>query len=127
VSERFQIAKFDAHERMVFGYANVSVTNDGRTLEDLQGDEIDIADLEKAAYQFVLTARDAGENHKGTAIGKMVESLVITPEKLEAMGLAKDAIPPRWWVGFKLEPDAFEKALKGDYKMFSIQGTSSAE
>lgn len=127
MSQPFQIAKIDTHERIVFGYANVSITKDGRLLEDLQGDSIELADLEKAAYDFVVNSRDAGVNHKGDAIGTIVESFVITPEKLEAMGLAKNAIPPRWWIGARLNDETFQKALTGEFKMFSIQGRSRAE
>lgn len=126
MAEPFTIAKTDEAQRLVFGFANVSIAKDGEPVVDLQGDLIDPADLEKAAYEFVLKFRDTGEMHdKGDVkgvVGKLVESMVFTPEKLDAMGLAKDAVPCRWWCGFKLSPEAFAKVADGTYRMFSIQG-----
>ena len=127
----FQIAKTDEAERLVFGFANVSIAKDGGEIVDLQGDIIEPSELESAAYDFVLKFRETGEMHdKGAvkgAVGKLVESVVFTPEKLEAMGLAKDAVPCRWWVGFKLAPEAFAKVADGTFRMFSIQGTADRE
>lgn len=130
-STPFQIAKTDEAERLVFGFANVSIAKDGELVTDLQQDIIEPADLETAAYEFVLKFRATGEMHdKGAvkgAVGKLVESMVFTPEKLEALGLEKDAVPCRWWVGFKLEPEAFAKVKDGTYRMFSIQGNAERE
>ena len=127
----FQIAKTDEAECLVFGFANVSIAKDGEEIVDLQGDIIEPADLEKAAYEFVLKFRETGEMHdKGDvkgAVGKLVESMVFTPDKLDALGLAKDAVPCRWWVGFKLAPEAFAKVKDGTYRMFSIQGRADRE
>lgn len=123
----FQIAKTDEAERLVFGFANVSIAKDGEEIVDLQGDIIEPADLERAAYGFVLHFRETGEMHKGSAVGQLVESMVFTPDKLAALGIAKDAVPCRWWVGFKLAPEAFEKVKDGTYQMFSIQGRAERE
>ena len=123
----FQIAKLDEADRLVFGFANVSIAKDGEEIVDLQGDIIEPADLEAAAYEFVLKFRDTGEMHKGGSVGTLVESMVFTPDKLEALGIAKDAVPCRWWVGFKLAPEAFEKVKDGTYSMFSIQGRADRE
>lgn len=116
------IAKTDEAQRLVFGWASV-VDKNGEPVVDLQGHRIAPATLEKAVYDFVLNVREAGENHERvTGVGKLVESLMVTPEKLEAMGLAKDALGAGWWVGFKVEPDVFAKVQGGDYSMFSIGG-----
>lgn len=130
-STPFQIAKVDEAENLVFGFANVSTAVDGQLIEDLQEDIIEPSELEKMAYTFVLKFRAAGEMHdrgvtKGT-VGQLVESMVFTAEKLQALGLAKDAIQPRWWVGFKLAPDSFEKVKSGEFRMFSIQGHGDRE
>ena len=127
----FTISKTDDAERLVFGFANVSIAKDGGEVVDLQGDIIEPVELERAAYEFVLKFRASGEMHdKGDvkgSVGKLVESMVFTPEKLDALGLAKDALPCRWWVGFQLEPEAFAKVKDGTYKMFSIQGRADRE
>lgn len=138
--EPFTIQKIDEHQRLVFGYANVSVAKGDHLITDLQGDRIAPEELEKGAYDFVLFAREADEMHEGGAIGHLVESMVFVPDKLQALatdpatgkldeeGLAvlKRLFPPRWWVGFKVEPSAFSKVLSGEYTMFSIAGTADA-
>ena len=65
--------------------------------------------------------------HQGTPTGSIVESVVMSPEKLSAMGfpeeLAKSA-RTALWVGVKLDPkgETFQKVKDGTYTMFSIQG-----
>lgn len=118
----FEIAKLDETHRMIFGYANVAMKRDGALLTDLQGDQIAPDALEMGAYDFVLNSRSSGEMHEGGVVGQLVESVVFTPEKLEKMGLPKDAIPASWWVGFQLDHSTFAKVQSGAYRMFSIQG-----
>jgi hypothetical protein len=138
----FQISKLDDDLHLVFGYANVSISKStsggsgGKEFFDLQRDSIPPAELEKAAYDFVLDFRDTGEMHKGDSVGRLIESIVFTPDKLQALatdpvsgvvyeeGLAvlKQLLPPRWWVGFKLEPASYQAVKSGKYKMFSIAG-----
>lgn len=114
--------------KQVFGFANVSVKRDGEPMVDLQADEIPADVLEKAAYDFVLWFRECGEMHEGEcAKGALIESVMITPEKLTAWGLAEDAVAPRWWVGFQLDAETFKKVATGKYRMFSIQGRATSE
>ena len=48
----------------------------------------------------------------------------VTPEKLEKMGLADDALPHGWWVGFKVNDDAqWERVKKSERTGFSIHGS----
>lgn len=124
--QRQRILKVDEHEHLVFGFFNVSMRADGELLEDLHGDLIEPGELEKAAYEFVLDYREGGAMHKGTSKATLVESFVVTPEKLEKMGLPRDAIPPGWWGGFKVhDDDVFAKVLSGEYSMFSIEGEAA--
>jgi hypothetical protein len=96
---------------------------DGDLVVDSYQDVIEPSDLEDAAYDFVLKFRDLNERHTGPVQGHLIESLVVTPEKLEKMGLASDTLPVGWWVGFWV-PDAgvFAKIESGEYTMFSIEG-----
>lgn len=139
---RFVISKLDDEQQLVFGYANVAVSKStsggsgGVEFFDLQRDSIPPAELEKAAYDFVLEFRDTGEMHKGGSVGQLIESIVFTPDKLKALatdpvsgvvyeeGLSvlKQLLPPRWWVGFKLDKSAYQAVKSGKYKMFSIAG-----
>lgn len=123
-----KVLKFDTERQYVFGWASVAIAKDGSQVEDLQGDLIDVEDLEEAAYQFVLQHRESGVMHKGEAVGHLIESFMVTPEKLEAMGLTGNELPQGLWVGFHV-PDAevFAKVRSGDYAMFSIQGDAVRE
>lgn len=126
-SRKAKIAKLDEDRQLVFGWANVCVRTDGEQVVDSQNDIIDPDDLEDAAYNFVLSAGvdGTGEEHEGPSKGRLVESVFVTPSKLAAMGLAKNALPTGWWVGFHVEDKQAWKAVKsGKYKMFSIQGVS---
>lgn len=124
----FEVAKTDDTQRLVFGWASVSKDADGTLLEDLQGDQIEPDELEKAVYDFVLHGGGANEMHAGRMKGQIVESLMLTDEKLSAMKLKRDGAPAAaWWVGVKLDPDAYAKVKDGKYRMFSIKGYSEAE
>ena len=122
----YTITKMDEDKRLVFGWASISYTADGEHLEDLQHDLIDPEDMEESAYEYVLNFRDTGELHNPNLRkkGKLVESVVFTPEKMKAMGIPEGILPIGWWVGFKIEDDeAWEKVKNGTYKMFSVEGT----
>ena len=122
VEKRVRIEKIDEDEQVVFGWAYVSEA-DGSPVEDHSGEWIAKEDLEAAAYAFNLSSRLADERHDWSAAGQLVESFVSTPEKLEALGLSKDALPTGWWVGFHIDDaDAWEKVRTGEYRMLSIGG-----
>lgn len=121
--EPAQIAKLDEDQHLVFGWFNVAVRKDGKLLTDMEEDVVEVEELEKAAYDFVIESRQGGVMHQGNPKAVLVESIVITPEKLEKMGLPPDAVPARWWGGFKvLDGDTWSKVKKGELKMFSIEG-----
>jgi hypothetical protein len=121
------ITKLDTEQKLAFGWAYVAKQRDGTQVIDHSGEFIDPADLESAVYEFVEEFREADDMHEGPVTGHLVESFVSTPEKLEAMGLEKDALPQGVWVGFRLEPEAFEKIKDGDRTMFSIFGEARRE
>lgn len=125
-----EVSKADAEQRLVFGFAKMAEdpNSRGNYYVDRQGDIIETAALEKAAYDYVLNYRDGGEMHETAGASTLVESFMVTPEKLEKMGLAKDALPYGWWVGFKVHPvekgatDPWDKIKNGEYTAFSIEG-----
>jgi hypothetical protein len=122
------IQKVDEAQGLIFGWASVCVTKSGETVVDSQGDLIDIADLEEAAYEYVLESRDGGEMHVQKGVSRLVETMVFTPEKIEKLGLPPDALPCGWWVGFQIDdPDVLAKAKSGEYSMFSIGGSGVRE
>lgn len=126
----FQIAKADEDKRLVFGWALVSATSDGEQIIDHQGDIVDQDELEEGAYEYVLNFRDAGEEHISSLRKKarMVESVVFTEEKLQAMGIPQGTVPYGWWIGFYVDDDdTWEKIKDGTYQMFSIEGKAVRE
>lgn len=121
----FRVVKSDSRKNLVFGWANVAFTEDGQ-VEDHQGHLIDLDDLENAAYNFVVKYRLTGDMHDGDGFGELVESLVVTEDKV-----AKAGFPPamlgHWWVGFRVPPEHQKRVDAGERMMFSIQGKAHLE
>jgi hypothetical protein len=125
------ISKVDEDQRQVFGWASVTEVN-GRPVIDRQNDMIDTYEIEKAAYEYVLNSRVGGEMHERVKkdapkqVGTLIESMVLTPEKIAKMGLPEDT-PRGWWIGFQIAKDergdkAWDLVKKGKYTSFSIHG-----
>ena len=91
------VAKVDEAQGLVYGWASVVVTKAGELVEDRQGDVIDPADLDSAMIEFMLDHRAANEMHEGAPIGTVVESVVVSPAKLEAMGLRRNSPQRHQW------------------------------
>lgn len=110
--------------QIVFGWANVTLNEDGTIPEDYQSDAIETDELEAAAYNFVLNKGMANQEHKyGTECGYLVESMMFTKEKMHALNIPPETIPEGWFVGFYIpDRDVFEKVKDGTYNMFSIEG-----
>lgn len=124
----FAVAKADEERHMVFGWASVAALADGTTVEDYQRDILDIEELEEAVYNYVLYFRDGGEMHQRRGIGVLVESVVFTPDKLQAMGIQEGKLPYGWWLGLKItDEDVWAKIKDGTYSMFSIEGEATRE
>jgi hypothetical protein len=121
-STPFTIKKTDADQRLVFGWASVAERN-GQIITDKQGDQIEPDELERAAYDYVLNARDHGNMHEKTGVGRLVESMVFTREKQALIGIDLDCTA--WWVGFFVHHDATWEAIKaGKLGEFSIGGVA---
>jgi len=121
-----EFAKTDEDKRQVFGWASVVELN-GQPVVDRQGDWISPDEMERAAYEYVLKSRKGGHQHRRDGenpfhASDMIESFVMTPEKIEKMGLP-DSTPVGWWVGYKIHDDeAWQKVKKGEVTGFSIHG-----
>jgi len=128
IKGRFKIQKSDDDKMLAFGWANVAVTAGGKQVEDYQEDMIDMDELEQAAYAFVELYREGGEQHERGGVAVLVESMIFTKEKMEAIGLTDSALPEGWWIGFKVtDPDVWDKVKDGTYPMFSIEGEAVRE
>lgn len=122
-----EFVKADADKHQVFGWASI-VEMDGQPIVDRQGDWIPPEEIEKAAYTYVVKSRAGGHQHKRTETGEvfkasdMIESFVITDEKVAKMGLPDDT-PRGWWIGYHVsDDDAWERIKDGRVTGFSIHG-----
>ncbi len=120
-SRTIPIAKIDEDQRLVFGWASVIEVN-GEPVVDQQGDIIMAPEMEKSFYGFVTDSRMAGEMHDRMDAGHLVECIVFTKEKKEALGIEFTDRRVGTWVGFRVDVDAFAKVKSGDYRAFSIGG-----
>lgn len=125
-----EISKVDKAKQQVFGWAYITHDKNGEAVIDKSGEYVeDYEELEKAAYRYVVKSRAGGNHHQRNPdgsplqVGTMIESFVCTPEKLEAMGLAKDAMPTGWWVGYQItDPETWKAVDSGLLRSFSIHG-----
>jgi hypothetical protein len=122
----FQILKSEPDQQIVYGWGSVSLV-DGELLTDLQGDQIEPQELEKAVTEFMLDYRQSGVMHEGASVGDVVASLVTTPDIAKAFGLG-DGLPVGWILGVKVkDPEVWKKVVSGELKAFSIQGTADRQ
>ena len=125
LSVGFDVYKAREDEQLVSGWANVALDKNGEAPLDWQDDVIAPATLEKAAINFMLDYRGSGEMHKGDSKGTVVESIVLTKEKQQAIGIPEGVVPEGWFITVKVhDPEVFAKVKDGKYRMFSIQGTA---
>jgi hypothetical protein len=119
------IVKIDEDKQLVFGWASVIKDTEGKILLDRQEDFIESEEeLEKAAYSYVLKSRDGGEMHIRKGVSTMVESVVLSKEKQQALGIPAGVVPIGWWVGFKVnDTRVWGEVKKGGYIGFSVHGT----
>lgn len=73
--------------------ASIAQQADGSVVQDYQGDIIDIEDLENAVYDYVILYRDGGEMHERGGVAVLVESVVFTAAKMQAMGIPEGTLP----------------------------------
>jgi hypothetical protein len=123
-SVRGKVAKVDSDERRVFGWASIITNEDGSELTfDHHNTLIPVRELEEASYEYVSKSREAGVMHEKTqGIGKLIASIVMTPNVRKAMGLDEKG-PIGWFVGFEVECDETWNRIKsGELAEFSIGG-----
>lgn len=123
-----EISKVDVDKRQVFGWASITEL-DGEPVYDLQGDYIEAEEIEKSAYDYVIKSRKGGNNHARNAddtpvhSSDMIESFMVTPEKVAKMGLPEGSLPTGWWVGYQVNDDeAWNLVKTGQRTAFSIHG-----
>lgn len=117
------ILKTAPDQQMVYGWASV-IEENGRTITDSQDDQIVLAELTKAAHDFMLYFREGGNMHAEMGVGKVVESLVLTKDLQKALGI--DLKKVGWLIGMKVSDAAVWKRIKdGELRAFSVGGTAA--
>lgn len=134
------VSKADQDKQMIFGWASITHL-DGQLVVDKQDDAIHLIDfkdtqgnlqkgLESGAYDFVLYSRMHGSMHDQIGTGKLVESMVFTPEKADLGIVAKNEegqVIFGWWTGFFIDrPEIWKMAKAGKLPEFSIGGRATS-
>lgn len=126
----FEIIAKNKKKNLVFGFANIITKADGEQVVDSDGDVIELDDLEDASVEFMKNHRSSGVMHDGEATGVVIENLVMSPQKIKAMGFSKAAqeeAPEGLWLGVQLHPEVYERVESGELTMFSIEGHARRE
>jgi hypothetical protein len=122
---RGEVSKYDDPQKNFFGWAYVTHDEEGNLNVDKSGEfVVDPSEIEKAAYDFALESRTGDVFHDMGQHSTMIESMVFTPEKQEALGIPVGAVPTGWWVGFHTDSDDLYSKVKDGEWMFSIHGSS---
>ena len=103
----------------MFGWASVSEI-DGKEIVDHHRDIISTKDMEEMAYRFA-EVRTGGEMHDTMGVSQLIESMVFTKEKQEALGVDLGMVG--WWVGFQVtDTETWKRVKNGELRSFSIGG-----
>jgi Putative phage serine protease XkdF len=118
----------DAAKRQITGFCSISTDAAGNLIKDLQGDQIPVGELEKAAHKLMLDGGrgKGGDSHERVGTGDIVESMVVTAEKRAALGFG--AGPAGWVITQKIHDDALWAEIdRGDKLELSIHGTAKRD
>lgn len=120
--------------QVVYGWASVTETPDGKVVIDKHGDVIPTEELEAATIEWMLNKRTGGIFHlrdksgKAVGVGRCVECIVFTAEKRAALGIPDGILPAGLWVGLRIDdPVVWQMHKNGELPMFSIGGRSMVE
>ena len=117
------IEKVVEERQQVFGWFYISKYADGTVKRDHSGEWAPIEEIEKAAYPYVLLSRDQGYMHVAKGAGRLIASIVFTPEIQKAIGIPPGTVHEGWFGGFQVDDGEVWKQVKsGLLPMFSIAG-----
>lgn len=134
VSDVFETIVKSEDNHLLFGWAYVAQKINGEQVYDHSGEHVrkeDFQDLEMATYIFNIAYRQSDIRHDCVAKGYLIDSMVFTKEKIEAMkksGHLVGDIAQGVWMGFWFPEDDDWKIIK-DMKapMFSLYGSAVKE
>jgi hypothetical protein len=123
--------KYDDEHNCIFGWGYVAIRKDGSQVEDHSTEyvaEEDYKDLEMGMYAHNLEFRASDIGHVEKQTGYLIESFVVTKEKLKKMGLPENALPQGIWCGYFFPNDEdYAKIKKMRHPMFSLFGSATKE
>jgi hypothetical protein len=110
----------------VWGFATVAADASGEVVIDHHRHAIQPDELERAVARFAkdLEAGGIDVEHDGRIVGRIVESAVVTHERLEALGIDPAGAPASaWLVGMEVvDDDAAARVKSGELAELSIWG-----
>lgn len=119
------ISKADVEQQIVYGWAYVTHDKNGVVKDDKSGDFVDdVREIEKSAVDFMLHHRASDLDHTNVKGGEVIESMVFTPDKREAMGIPEGILPNGWWIGVKCNDEQWA-GYKAGRTAFSIHGSGT--
>jgi hypothetical protein len=129
-----EVRKADA-QQLAMGWASVVSDAQGRIVVDRQGDVIRMADITKAAHDYMRTDRTGGIVHmqlpnaagvmEPVRVGQVIEGLIVTPVVKAVLGLPADT-PHGFAITMHVSHASAWKATEaGTFKMFSIGGRAT--
>ncbi len=124
---QFDVIAKDTKRRVVAGFAKVAARG-GELIPDTENDVVEVEELEKALHRFFDESREGSAGHYAPKALSFVGGVVITPEKLEAMGLSKEAAATCTsgaWVEARVDdPAVWARVESGELRAFSIEGSA---
>ena len=121
IRRRAKIAKINASKRIIFGVI-YTIQKSGRPVVDAQGDMVSLDEIEKAAHAYLSAGRTMDVRHNEERAGYLVESLIVDPQKRDAMGLPPET-DMAWWGAFKIENEVtWAAVISGELTEFSFGG-----
>ena len=118
-----EITKFDDEQRIAYGWFSV-IEEDGEPVLDAHNHVISEETLTKAVHKFVVDSRAGKVMHRGKRVADIVETLVLSNDVQDALGI--DLGKVGWFGAMKFRDEATWKLVKsGELPAFSIGGTAT--
>lgn len=116
-----EILKVDRERRVAYGWFSV-IEEDGEAVVDSQGDVINEGVLLDAVHEFAIDSRAGRLMHRGHQIADVVESIALTKDVQEALGIDLGRVG--WFGAMKFRDDeAWRRVKSGELQAFSIGGS----
>ena len=131
------IVRSDSANHRIWGWAYITRDKDGVQVEDSKKATLPTEVLEEGVYEFNRRESrphadmHAREEDGATVIqtGWIVESMVFTREKCDALGIPPGIVPEGWWICAEVPEDSecWRAVQRGERADFSIAGIAISE